>query len=73
MDAFRSYLKRNRITLARAAKALGRSESALKKWGTDRPYPPEALPGIEIFTGGEVTGRILRPDLYMTTTGREAA
>lgn len=72
MDAFRTYLRENGLELRDAAVGLSLSMSAVKKYGTVRPYPPKLLPAIEAFTGGKVTGPMLRPDLYERVQ-REAA
>lgn len=66
MDAFRQYLDTHGMTLKQAAERLQRSLSAVKSWGTTRPYPAGILPAIEAMTGSAVQGRQLRPDLYRT-------
>ena len=70
MDAFRRYLHEHNLTLEEAGKRLNRSLSAVKKWGTARAYPPDVLPSIEAMTGGAVSGRQLRPDLYPQENGQ---
>lgn len=72
MDALRTYLQDNDLGLEDVATATRRSYSAVKKWGVTRPYPPSVLPVIELWTGGAVTGRMLRPDLFVLEA-REAA
>lgn len=64
MSPIRTYCRSKRITLADFAKLVGRDLQTVKKWGTTRRIPPGAVPLIEKATKGELTGLMLRPDLW---------
>jgi len=60
----RTFCERHNITFKDLSVIIGCDYRTLRKWAYERKVPAEMIPRIEAVTQGELTGRMLRPDLY---------